>query len=202
MRMKLEKDFFQQTNVVQIAQDLLGKVICTHLEGDLTTAMITEVEAYRGKDDRACHAFGYKKTNRTKTMFLSGGHAYVYLCYGIHELFNIVTNVENEPDAVLIRSVQPLDGLEKQLERRKSDRLKPMLWAGPGKVSAALGINRSFDALTLIGNQIWLEGRGVKVRHTDIVADTRIGVEYAGEDAKRPWRFYLADNPYVSKNKI
>lgn len=126
----LDASFYQQNDVVQIARDLLGKVIVTKFEGQYTTAMITETEAYKGADDRACHAYGYKKTTRTETMFMAGGHAYIYLCYGIHELFNVVCNIELEPDAVLIRAVAPLEGIElqlKKIEKAKKTNPKPGL---------------------------------------------------------------------------
>jgi DNA-3-methyladenine glycosylase len=191
--------FFHYADVVTLARELIGKSLVTEMEGIRTSGIIVETEAYRGADDRACHAFNYRRTARTETMFKAGGHAYVYLCYGIHPLFNIVTNAEGEPDAVLIRAVQPTDGIEWMRERRP--RVKDQkLGSGPGCVTKALGIDRAQNGKLLIPSEgIWLEENTLAPIEFSVEARTRIGVDYAGEDAKRLWRFVMAGNPCVSK---
>lgn len=176
--------------MVQQANELLGKVLVTHIGGNLTSGIITETEAYAGVSDRASHAFGGRRTSRTETMFMTGGHSYVYLCYGIHSLFNVVTGPADVPHAVLIRAIRPLDGTEVILDRRNAKKLRPELCNGPGKVCSALGLNfRDHDALHLYGDVVWIENRNIEVSDDDVTAGPRIGVEYAGEDAKLPYRF-------------
>jgi DNA-3-methyladenine glycosylase len=191
--------FFHNPDVVTLARELIGKSLVTEMEGIRSSGIIVETEAYRGADDRACHAYNYRRTTRTETMFKAGGHAYVYLCYGIHPLFNIVTNLEGEPDAVLIRAVQPTDGIEWMRERRP--RVKDLkLGSGPGCVTKALGIDRTQNAKQLIPSEgIWLEENTLAPIEFSVEARTRIGVDYAGEDAKRLWRFVMTGNPCVSK---
>lgn len=195
----LPYSFYRHDNVVQISRDLIGKVLCTNIEGSvLTSGIITETEAYRGRDDKACHAHG-KRTERTEVMYHNGGKAYVYLCYGIHHLFNIVTNVEGLADAVLIRAIQPLDGIDAMLERRGKDTLSPELTAGPGRLSQALGITTDYYGADLTSkNSIWIEDHGQTVSDDQIESSPRVGVDYAGEDAKRLWRFFLKDSKWVS----
>lgn len=192
-------DFYQQNDVVLMAQKLLGKVLVSDIQGDRTSGIIVETEAYRGEDDRASHAYLLKRTPRTETMFLAGGHAYIYLCYGMHHLFNVVVGQENKPNAILIRGLEPLEGVEIMLKRRKMDKLKPKISACPACLSQALGLHRNFNGQVLWEkNGIWLEDRGLEIAPPQILATTRIGVNYAGEDAKRPWRFLVKDNPFVS----
>lgn len=197
--MVLPDHFYQRDDVVQISRDLLGKVLCTEIEDSVLTAgIITETEAYRGRDDKACHAHG-KRTKRTEIMYHEGGKAYVYLCYGIHHLFNIVTNTEGVADAILIRAIKPVEGGELMLKRRGKDQVKPELTAGPGRLSQSLGITTEYYGLDLTAkNSIWVEDRGHAVEPKDIKITPRIGVDYAGEDAKRPWRFFLKDSRWVS----
>lgn len=198
--MKIEKDFYLNEDVVQVAKDLLGKYLCTKIDGKLTSGIITETEAYAGEIDKASHAFGNKRTNRTEIMFADGGVSYVYLCYGIHHLFNIVTNYKDTPHAVLIRAIKPVDGLATVLKRRNittdkkpvifvQDDKKNKLAGGPGTVSQALGIKTIHSGLDLTGNVIWIEDRGLKLHKKDIIAGPRVGVDYAGEHAKWPYRF-------------
>ncbi len=192
---KLPRSFYQRSDVVQIAKDLLGKVLITQVEGVLTAGKIVETEAYCGRNDKACHANG-KRTPRTEIMYRSGGHAYVYLCYGIHHLFNVVTNVEGLADAVLIRALEPLQGFDAMNERRNYTNAK--LASGPGTLSQAMGIKVHMTGEDLCDDQIWIAGRS-KPEPIKILADTRIGVEYAEEDALKPWRFVIAGNKFVSK---
>ncbi len=189
---KLPKDFYLQDDVVSLSKQLLGKILFTK-EGKITTAgIITETEAYAGVIDKASHAFGGRRTSRTETMYAVGGISYVYLCYGMYSLFNVVTNQKDIPHAVLVRAIKPLEGIEKILQRRKSEKLKKGLTTGPGKVSMALGINfRSHNAQDLAGNKIWIEDRGIIIPERLINKGPRIGVDYAGEDAKLPHRFWV-----------
>jgi DNA-3-methyladenine glycosylase len=199
--MILPASFYTRKDVVKIAKELLGKVLVTNLDGIITSGIVVETEAYAGVSDKASHAFGNRRTARTETMYSEGGVAYVYLCYGIHHLFNVVTNIQDIPHAVLIRAIEPLDGIEHMLERRGKDHVVPALTAGPGAMSMALGIHTSQSGKSLSGNEIWLEDRGIKFPAKDIVTTTRVGVAYAQEDALLPYRFYVKDNKFVSKGK-
>lgn len=197
--MKLPESFYQRQNVVQIAKELLGKTIHTMVDDQHTSAMITEVEAYSGTNDKACHANNGVRTNRTEVMYAKGGHAYVYLCYGIHHLFNVVTNVEDVADAVLIRAVQPLEGVDTMLSRRNRTKVEKTLSSGPGTLSQALAIKTNVHyGEWLLGNRVWIE-EGEVIQEQDIITSTRIGVDYAEEDALKPWRFYIRDNSWISK---
>lgn len=195
---KLAQDFYAENDVVFIAKQLLGKTLVTKFEGKLTAARITETEAYCGATDRACHAYPNKRTKRTEIMFGQGGHAYVYLCHGIHHLFNIVTNKENSADAVLIRAAEPVFGQETMLARRGFTVVKPNLTSGPGSLSKALGITTNSNGIMLWGDKIWLEDAQA-LTDEKIISTTRIGVDYAGDDAFLPWRFYNSDSVFVSK---
>lgn len=199
--MKLPESFYIRKDVVRIAKELLGKVLVTRIDGVLTSGMITETEAYAGAVDRASHAYGNRRTARTEIMFAKGGVAYVYLCYGIHHLFNVVTNVQDTPHAILIRAVEPLEGIEHMLDRRGKETLTPALTAGPGAMSMALGIHTSQTGKSLQGEEIWIEDRGIKIAAKDILAGTRVGVAYALDDAYLPYRFSIRGNKYVSKGK-
>jgi DNA-3-methyladenine glycosylase len=197
--MKLPESYYLGNDVVNISKDLLGKYLFTCIDGVTTGGYIVETEAYNGGVDKASHAFGNRLTPRTKTMFMQGGIAYVYLCYGIHEMFNIVTSSEGHPQAILIRAIQPTDGLEAMQVRRNMPVLKPTITAGPGSVAKALGISRNINAFSLQGDTIWLEDRGLHFPDNQIKAGPRIGVAYAAEDALLPYRFYVKGNIYVSK---
>ncbi|XZF14682.1 DNA-3-methyladenine glycosylase [Chitinophagaceae bacterium MMS25-I14] len=199
--MILTEKFYRRKDVVQVAKDLLGKFIVTEFDGLRTVGMIVETEAYAGATDKASHAFGNRRTARTEIMYRPGGVAYVYLCYGIHHLFNVVTNEINVPYAVLVRAVEPVEGIDIMLERRGKEKLEPALTAGPGAMSAALGIHTRDSGENLETGAIKIEDRGVKIPKADIVAATRVGVAYAAEDALLPYRFYIKGNRYVSKGK-
>ncbi|MEO8147057.1 MAG: DNA-3-methyladenine glycosylase [Bacteroidia bacterium] len=185
--MKLTHDFYQRNDVVQIAKELLGKYLFTRFDNVTTGGMITETEAYNGIIDKASHAYNDRRTARTEIMYEAGGTAYVYLCYGIHSLFNVVTNVKDVPHAVLIRALHPTHGIKEILARRAMTEVKKNLAAGPGAVSQALGIHYSNSGLSLLGNKIWIEDRGVVI--SEIKTTPRIGVAYAKEDALLPYRF-------------
>ncbi len=197
---KLPQEFYRRDCVTRISKELLGKVLCTQIAGDpVTRAKIVETEAYCGRNDKACHANNGLRTKRTETMYKAGGTAYVYLCYGIHHLFNVVTNVQGKADAVLIRGVEPLDGISTILERRNASKLAPKVAAGPGRLTQAMGITTHYDGTDLTAATIWIEDHDLSVDPTDIASTPRIGVDYAGEHAKRPWRFFINGNSWVSK---
>lgn len=198
---KLDQQFYEHDDVVEISKNLLGKYLFTRIGGVLSGGMIVETEAYNGRCDKACHAFNNKRTKRTAIMYEPGGKAYVYLCYGIHYLFNVTTNRADKADAILIRAIEPTVGLEVMQQRRKMAAVAPRLTAGPGVVSQALGISREQYGESLLGNVVWIEDRNVTIPETEIVSGKRIGVEYAGEDAFLPWRFYIKDNEWVSNIK-
>ena len=180
--------------MVKIAKELLGKVLVTNVRGKLTSGIIVETEAYSQKE-RGCHAYR-GLTGRNKVMFKAGGHAYVYLCYGIHNMFNIVTNVEGVADAILIRALEPLAGEEYMLRRMKA-KIPQRISSGPGKLAKAMGIDRSFNGKYLGSDELWVEDIGMAVKK--IKASKRIGLDYAGPDALLPWRFTIQDSRWVSK---
>lgn len=196
---KLPYSFYQQDHVIDLAIQLLGKQLFTLVDGKLTGGTIVETEAYNGIADKASHAYGGRFTPRTSTMYEAGGISYVYLCYGIHHLFNVVTAPKNTPHAVLIRGLMPTVGLETMLERRKMTSLAPRLTAGPGALAQALAINKALNAKDLLGEEIWIEDNGLIFSPEQIVASPRIGVDYAEDHALLPWRFYIKGNKYVSK---
>jgi DNA-3-methyladenine glycosylase len=186
---KLCTDFYVREDVVLIAKELLGKVLYTKMDGRLTAGIITETEAYAGVTDKASHAYNHRRTGRTETMYAQGGVSYVYLCYGIHHLFNVVTNAKDVPHAVLIRAIRPTVGLETILERRKQKALTAKTTGGPGTLSQGLGIRTSHNGLKLTGNTIWIADEGIQTTPSQIMTSARIGVDYAGEDALLPYRF-------------
>ncbi len=191
---KIPKSFYLRNDVIQIAKDLLGKYIFSSENGYVCGGIITETEAYGGITDKASHAYGNRRTSRTETMYKEGGVAYVYLCYGIHSLFNIVTNIEDVPHAVLIRGFYPLHGSEKMLERTNKRKVDYYLCNGPGKVSKALGITTEQNSCDLEGDKIWLEDRGVVVPEKDIIKTKRIGIDYAEEDVDLLYRYLIEYN--------
>lgn len=201
--MKLPLSYYLNPDVLFLAKDLLGKVLYTHIEGQTTAGIIVETEAYFGELDKASHAYGGRRTNRTEIMYSEGGVSYVYLCYGIHHLFNIVTSVKGEPHAVLIRAVEPLTGTEIMEQRRNMPVTKSAISSGPGSAAKALGIDHVLNKKDLGGEEIWIEDHGIKYTEDEIAASPRVGVAYAHEDAFLPWRFFVKDNKYVSKpNKV
>ena len=201
--MKLSRGYYLNEDVLHLAKDLLGKVLFTNIKGEVSAGIIVETEAYFGISDKASHAYGGRRTNRTETMFSEGGVAYVYLCYGMHNLFNVVSSKINDPHAILIRAIEPLIGKELMEERRKMVFAKPAISSGPGSAAKALGIDRSFNAKDLTGNEIWIEDHQISIDDNEIMAVPRVGIAYAQEHAALPWRFYIKGNKYVSKpNKV
>lgn len=195
---KLPPSFYGREDVVLIAKELLGKILVTDFDDALTAARIVETEAYNGIVDKASHAYSGRRTNRTEVMYRQGGAAYVYLCYGIHHLFNVVTNKQDTPHAVLIRAAEPVYGTETMLHRTRKSKLDHTLTRGPGNVSRALDITTHHTGLDLLGNDIYIIDDGFRLKKKDIVATPRIGVDYAAEDALLPYRFYIKNNPFVS----
>ncbi len=195
---KLPESFYLRPDVVEVARDLIGKCLFTNIDGIITAAKIVETEAYCGRNDRACHAFG-KRTRRTETMYQSGGIAYVYVCYGIHHLFNVVTNRHDLADAVLIRAVEPIIGIETMRARRSKIKLE-QLTSGPGILSQALGITTQLDRSNLEGDAIWI-ANDRNQGSVEIEIDRRVGVDYARDDAFLPWRFMQKASKYVSIKK-
>lgn len=183
--------YYKHHDVVFLSRDLLGKYLFTHIGSKITGGMIIETEAYRAPEDRASHAFGNRRTKRNEVMYHEGGTSYVYQCYGIHALFNVVTNQADVPHAILIRAIKPEFGVEEMLRRRKKEKVDKTLSGGPGTVAQALGITLKHNGLKLTGPEIWIEDRGVVVAAEMILAGPRIGVDYAGEDALLPWRFRI-----------
>ncbi|MFI5156490.1 MAG: DNA-3-methyladenine glycosylase, partial [Chitinophagales bacterium] len=198
---KLGDQFFNRRDVVRIARELIGKVLVTSFDGLPTSGRIVETEAYVGITDRASHAFGGRRTERTDIMYKKAGTSYVYLCYGIHHLFNVVTNKENIPHAILVRALQPLEGIETMLQRTGKKKLDHTLTRGPGNLSKALGLTTRHSGEDLFGDDLFIGEDGFKIHASDIVVTSRIGVEYAGEDARLPYRFFLKGNPFVSGKK-
>jgi DNA-3-methyladenine glycosylase len=201
---KLPASYYQNNDVVFLAQNLIGKTIVSMVDDQLTSGIITETEAYRGINDKACHAHLGRFTERTKIMYETGGVAYVYLCYGIHNLFNIITNTNEQADAILIRAVEPVDGIATMLERRGKEKLDKTLTSGPGNFSKAFGLDRSHYGEDLTGDVVWITSsvhsdEAQKVSNTDITASKRVGIDYAEEDKDLPWRFYLNTSKFVSK---
>jgi DNA-3-methyladenine glycosylase len=196
---KLPYSFYQQEDVTNLAVQLLGKQLFTLIDGKLTGGTIVETEAYNGIIDKASHAYNGRFTPRTATMYESGGISYVYLCYGIHYLFNVITNSKNNPHAVLIRGIEPTEGTSIMLERRNMQSIAPRMTAGPGALAKALGIDKNLNAKDLLGDEVWIEDNGIHVKPEQIVASPRVGVDYAEDHALLPWRFYIKGNKYVSK---
>lgn len=199
-------DFYLRDDVLWVARELLGKVLVTSFDGQRTAGIITEVEAYRAPDDKACHAYGNRRTPRTEVMFHAGGCAYIYLCYGLHHLFNVVTGPAGQAHAVLVRAIEPLDGLALMCNRRRypaptllTSRQKIALTTGPGALAQALGFHtsQSGQRLTDAHSPMWIEDHGARIASTDIASGPRIGVAYAGECAAWEWRFWLRHSPYV-----
>lgn len=196
---KLPFSFYQNEDVNTLAIQLLGKQLFTLVNGQLTAGTIVETEAYKGVVDKASHAYGGRFTPRTKVMYNPGGLSYVYLCYGIHHLFNVVTAPAGTPHAVLIRGLEPVTGVNIMLQRRNMAVLKPNLTAGPGALAKAMGIDKLLNEKDLLGDEIWIEDLGQRFGSEAIAAVPRIGVDYAADHALLPWRYYIKGNRYVSK---
>ena len=196
----LERDFYTRADTLRVARELLGKRLVVPSEtGARVSGRVVETEAYLGAEDRAAHSFGGRRTRRTETMFGVGGTAYVFFVYGMHHQFNVVTGPEGLPHAVLVRAVEPDEGVDLMRERRPVSKERE-LTSGPGKLCRALGLDLSHDGEDLTrGARVWLEETGVRFEPDEIASGPRIGVDYAGDDALRPWRFWVKGNVYVSR---
>ena len=195
---KLSHTFYTNSDVVKVACNLIGCKLFTNINGIITGGTIVETEAYNGRTDKACHAYPNKKTPRTEVMYKEGGIAYVYFVYGMHYLFNVVTHSEGFADAVLIRAIEPIVGVDEMLIRRNKTDSSKLLTGGPARLSQALGIDKALNGASLRNNMVWIEQREVDFS-LEIEASKRIGVDYAGEDANLPWRFSIIGNKFVSK---
>ncbi len=196
---KLEPSFYRNEDTLSIARDLLGKVLCVRNNATFYSAIIVETEAYCGIEDKACHAYGGRRTKRTETMYLPGGVSYVYFCYGIHHLLNFVTNKEGNPHAVLIRAAEPVDSVVEMMHNRGQKHLIYRLTSGPGNLTKAMGISMEDNACSLQGNSMWVEDRFGPVSPNQILSAKRIGVDYAEEYVDKPWRYFLSGNRWGSK---
>ncbi len=204
---KLPREFYTRDDTLQIARDLLGKILVVPTANDeRVSGMIVETEAYCGIEDKAAHSYGNRRTRRTETMFSEGGTAYIFFIYGMYFQFNVVVGAVGTPHACLIRAVEPIEGIETMRERRHLKKGKVAarkmpdanLTSGPGKLCIALGIDATFNNADLLGKRVWLE-EGVRFSAAEIAAGKRIGIDYAEEYAEKPWRFWVKDNLFVSR---
>jgi len=195
---KLPASFYTRTDVVQITRELLGKILVTNFDNTITAGRIVEAEAYNGPYDKAAHSFGNRRTKRTQVMYREGGVAYVYLCYGIHQMFNIVTNTRDVPNAILIRALEPLIGIDTMLMRSNKTVYGNDLTRGPGNVAKALGLHTTHTGVSLESDELYIADDGINFKESEIAITTRIGVDYAGDDALLPYRFIVKGNKYIS----
>jgi DNA-3-methyladenine glycosylase len=195
---KLPREFYTRTNVLVVARELLGKLLVVPARnGTRVSGKIVEVEAYRGPEDRAAHSFGGRRTKRTETMYGPGGTAYVFFVYGMYNQFNVVTNAADIPHAVLIRAVEPVEGIDLMRKRRRGQ-TDLELTNGPGKLCIAFAIDRKLDAADLLGNRVWLED-AARVPRSQIASGPRVGIDYAQAWKDKPWRFWVKNNSFVSR---
>ena len=197
----LDQSFYNRKNVVQVARDLLGKILITQLDGVRSSGRIVETEAYAGVEDRASHAFGGRRTARSEHLYGDPGTVYVYICYGMHNLFNVITNKKDIPHGVLIRALEPMEGIEHMLNRTGKPVADFTLTKGPGNLSRALGMNKFHSGGNVFSEEIFIADDGLRYKKNEIVITKRIGVDGAREDAELPYRFIVRGNPYVSAKK-
>lgn len=197
--MKLPREFYTRPDVLEVARELLGKKLVVPVKnGSRVSGIIVETEAYRGPEDRASHAWNGRRTQRTETMYGVGGMAYVYFVYGMYNQFNVVTNIEGIPHAVLVRALEPSEGLE-VMRRRRRGRSEHELTSGPGRLCLAMGIDRQLDKADLLSDRVWIE-EGISISPRQIARGPRIGIDYAEKWITKPWRFWVRDNPFVSRS--
>jgi DNA-3-methyladenine glycosylase len=198
----LQKDFYLNDDVIEVGKLLLGKFLFTKINEELVTGgMIVETESYKGEEDKACHAYLGKKTKRNEMMFAQGGVAYIYLCYGMHSLLNVVTNKKDIPHAVLIRAIEPTHGIDIMLKRRNKKEIQRNLTAGPGSLTEALKITKILNGVSFDSKILWIEDKGIKISKKDIICSKRIGIDYAKEHALFPWRFRIKKSNWTSVAK-
>jgi len=200
---RLPRSYYQNPDVNAIAMDLLGKFLVTEIGGSRCSGKIVETEAYRGPDDRACHAYNHRRTPRTAVMYEGGGVAYIYICYGMHHLMNVVTGPKDHAHAVLIRALEPAEGIDSMALRRQMTTEDIRLTKGPGALSLSMGLTSDLSGTSLLStsSQVWIEDRGIQLSAHEICSGPRIGVESAGEAALWPWRYFLRENKFVSAKK-
>lgn len=199
---KLSFAFYKRKDVVAIAKDLIGKIVVTTINGIMTSGRIVETEAYVAHIDKASHAYKGKRTQRNEQMYAQAGTVYVYICYGIHHMLNVVTNDVDVPDAVLIRAIEPLEGIKDMLLRTGKKSIDNTLTKGPGNVAKALGISKDFSGLTFNENEISIYDDGICLKENEIGHSKRIGIDSAGEDASLPYRFFVRGNKFVSGRPV
>ena len=203
---KLPREFYLRDDTIKIAQDLIGKLLVVpQKNGERVSGMIVETEAYLGEIDKAAHSYKGRRTARNEITYAQGGHAYVFFIYGMYFQFNVVCGATDSPHVVLIRAIEPVEGVEIMRNRRLQKNLTAKmpdknLTSGPGKLCIALDIRRELNGADLLGNNIWLEVHKTFLRD-EIKIGTRIGIDYAEDFAEKPWRFWLKNNPFVSKNQ-
>ena len=196
---KLTTDYYRRSDVIVVSRNLLGKVLCTDIDGEVTRAVICETEAYAGEEDKASHAYGGRRTTRTEPMYAAGGLAYIYLCYGIHHLFNVVVGDVDQPLAILVRAGNAIEGMDVMRRRRRLGDDSVLELTGPGVLTQALGITTAQTGTSLLSQSIWIEDHGLTVPDDEIVVGPRVGVDYAEEDAARPYRFRIAGKPSLGR---
>ena len=196
--MVISESFYLREDTLAIAKELLGKYVFTNIDGTITGGMIVETEAYMGVTDASCHTFNNRKSVKNATMYDQGGVAYMYICYGIHDMLNLVTGPMGKSHVVLIRAIEPTDGIEKMIERRGNFPIKK-LTNGPGSLAKALGLNKSFDKESLNSERLWLEDRGLILEESNIKITPRIGINCPEPFLTAPWRFLISGNTFVSR---
>ncbi len=211
MGMKLPRNFYLNEDTISVARDLLGKLLVVPDEnGNRISGMIVETEAYLGPADRAAHSFGGRRTPRNEVMYGAAGHVYVFFIYGMYYQFNVVCGRVDTPHAILIRAVEPVEGIETMRERRgflsepgaiaTGSRRDKNLTSGPGKLCIALNIDKTLNGEDLLAKKVWLEDHRT-FTDDEIATGPRVGIDYAGEDAEKPWRFCVKGNEFVSKSQ-
>jgi DNA-3-methyladenine glycosylase len=198
---KLNQSFYDRRDVVRIAKELLGKILITQIDGIRCSGRIVETEAYAGVGDRASHAFRGRRTPRSEDLYGEPGTVYMYICYGMHHLFNVITNKKNIPHGVLIRALEPMEGIEQMLIRSGKLSADYTLTKGPGNLSRAMGLTKLHTGTNLFSKEIFIADDGLRYKKDEILITKRIGVESAREDAELPYRFIVKGNPYVSAKK-
>ncbi len=199
--MPLPRAFYSRKDTPAVARELLGKILVVQGPEGRVSGMIVETEAYLGVEDRAAHSFGGRRTQRTEVMYGEPGHAYVFFVYGMYDQFNCVTGPAERPHAILIRAVEPVEGIDVMRSRRPKARRDHDLTSGPGKLCMAMAIDRSFNGEDLLSDRVFIEDHQ-KVLKKDIAVGKRIGVDYAGKDAELPLRYWIRGNPFVSRPRV
>jgi len=203
MERLLPKEFYLSTDVVQLSKELLGKKLVSHIGGVTTSGYIVETEAYEAPDDLASHAKGFKRTPRNETMYTEGGHSYVYICYGIHPLFNVVTGPQDLPHAVLIRAIEPIYGLDTMMKRRNMKTPKKEMMNGPGKFTRAMSISKEHDHLLLYDPHSPIQIYDSDYQVNEIISGPRVGMSHhTGASGHWPYRFRVGGNKWTSKPDV